>query len=54
MFEERKTVEEVEEGNKLSPKFDKSGLIPVVTTDIKSENKGKEISFFNCDMSKSL
>ena len=36
MFEERKTVEEVEEGNKLSPKFDKSGLIPVVTTDIKS------------------
>ena len=34
MFEERKSVEEVEEGNKLSPKFDNAGLIPVVTTDV--------------------
>ena len=25
-----------------------------ITTDIKSENKGKEISFFNCDMSQNL
>ena len=36
MFEERKSVEEVEEGNKLSPKFDNAGLIPVVTTDVDS------------------
>ena len=36
MFEERKSVEEVEEGNKFSPKFDNSGLIPVVTTDVES------------------
>ena len=36
MFEERKTVKEVEEGSKLSPKFNEHGLIPVVTTDSKS------------------
>ena len=36
MFEERRSVEEVEEGNKLSPKFDNAGLIPVVTTDVES------------------
>ena len=36
MFEERKTVKEVEEGIKLSPKFDEYGLIPVVTTDSKN------------------
>lgn len=36
MFEERKTVKEVEEGIKLSPKFDEDGLIPVVTTDSKN------------------
>ncbi len=36
MFEERKSVKEVEEGEKLSPKFDKSGLIPAVTTDCNS------------------
>ena len=29
-------------------------MLHEITTDIKSENKGKEISFFNCDMSKSL
>jgi phosphoribosyl-AMP cyclohydrolase len=32
-FAVRKTVEEVEEGNRLAPKFDRDGLIPVVTTD---------------------
>ena len=33
LFEERKSVEQVEEGNSLAPKFDEDGLIPVVTTD---------------------
>jgi phosphoribosyl-AMP cyclohydrolase len=33
IFTARKTVEQVEEGNELAPKFDKDGLIPVVTTD---------------------
>ncbi len=32
-FAERKTVEQVEEGNELAPKFDANGLVPVVTTD---------------------
>ena len=29
-------------------------MVHEITTDIKSETKGKEISFFNCDMSQSL
>jgi len=33
IFGERKTVEQVEEGRELAPKFDKNGLIPAVTTD---------------------
>tara|TARA_B100001964_G_C14044661_1_gene514223 strand:- start:375 stop:860 length:486 start_codon:yes stop_codon:yes gene_type:complete len=32
-FEERKTVEQVEESNSFAPKFDENGLIPVITTD---------------------
>ncbi len=36
MFKKRESVFEVEEGNLLSPKFDKNGLIPVTTTDYKS------------------
>lgn len=32
-FAPRETVEQVEEGNLLAPKFDASGLLPVVTTD---------------------
>ena len=32
-FHKRLSVEEIEEGNTLSPKFDKNGLIPCVTTD---------------------
>jgi phosphoribosyl-AMP cyclohydrolase len=32
-FETRKTIEQVEEGSELAPKFDEHGLIPVVTTD---------------------
>jgi len=35
-FEARKTVEQVEEGRDLAPKFDEHGLIPVVTTDYAS------------------
>jgi phosphoribosyl-AMP cyclohydrolase len=33
LFTTRKTVEQVEEGNELAPKFDADGLIPAVTTD---------------------
>ena len=36
MFKKRDSVFEVEEGKFLSPKFDNQGLIPVVTTDIKT------------------
>ena len=36
MFAERKSVEQVEEGFELAPKFDENGLIPVVTTDFDS------------------
>ncbi len=35
-FAARQTVEQVEEGNELAPKFDEHGLIPVVTTDFES------------------
>ena len=34
MFSKRTSIEQVEEGLELAPKFDSSGLIPVVTTDI--------------------
>ena len=33
MFKKRHSIQEVEEGKYLSPKFDKNGLIPVITTD---------------------
>ena len=33
MFKKRHNIKEVEEGKYLSPKFDESGLIPVVVTD---------------------
>jgi phosphoribosyl-AMP cyclohydrolase len=36
IFGERKTVEQVEEGSELAPKFDANGLIPAVTTDYES------------------
>jgi phosphoribosyl-AMP cyclohydrolase len=32
-FASRRTIEQVEEGNELAPKFDAEGLIPAVTTD---------------------
>ena len=35
-FEQRKTIEQVEESTELAPKFDQEGLIPVVTTDFNS------------------
>jgi phosphoribosyl-AMP cyclohydrolase len=36
MFKKRHSIEEVEEGKYLEPKFDKNGLIPVITTDFKT------------------
>ena len=36
MFKKRDNIKEVEEGKFLSPKFDKNGLIPVITTDFKT------------------
>ena len=33
MFKKRDNIKEVEEGKYLSPKFDKNGLIPVITAD---------------------
>ena len=35
-FEKRKSVEQVEESTEFAPKFNKDGLIPVVTTDYES------------------
>ena len=35
-FEQRKTIEQVEESAELAPKFDQDGLIPVVTSDFSS------------------
>lgn len=36
MFAARSSVEQVEEGHQLAPKFDENGLIPVITTDFDS------------------
>jgi phosphoribosyl-AMP cyclohydrolase len=36
MFAARQTIEQVEEGAELAPKFDADGLLPVVTTDATS------------------
>lgn len=36
MFAKRISVEQVEEGNELAPKFDAEGLLPCVTTDADS------------------
>ena len=36
MFKKRDNIQEVEEGKYLEPKFDKNGLIPVVTLDIET------------------
>ena len=36
MFKKRDNIKEVEEGKYLEPKFDKNGLIPVITSDYKT------------------
>ena len=36
MFKKRDNIKEVEEGKYLQPKFDKNGLIPVITSDFES------------------
>ena len=36
MFKKRDSIKEIEEGKFLAPKFDVNGLIPVITTDIKT------------------
>jgi phosphoribosyl-AMP cyclohydrolase len=36
MFKKRANIKEVEEGKYLAPKFDKNGLIPVITTDFQT------------------
>ena len=33
LFSPRTSIEQVEEGNELAPKFDEKGFIPCVTTD---------------------
>ena len=38
MFKKRHTIKEVEEGKYLSPKFDENSLIPVITTDFKTDD----------------
>ena len=38
MFTKRKSIKQIEEGKELAPKFDKFGLIPVITTDFKKGN----------------
>lgn len=37
LFTTRTSVEQVEEGLLLAPKFDANGLIPVVTTDVNTK-----------------
>ncbi len=36
MFSPRRTIEQVEEGDELAPRFDEHGLLPAVTTDFSS------------------
>ncbi|MDE0538255.1 MAG: phosphoribosyl-AMP cyclohydrolase [Rhodospirillales bacterium] len=36
LFQARTSIEQVEEGHELAPKFDDDGLIPVVTTDFET------------------
>tara|TARA_B100001123_G_C15127377_1_gene953884 strand:- start:622 stop:1107 length:486 start_codon:yes stop_codon:yes gene_type:complete len=36
LFDDRKTIKQVEESTSFAPKFDASGLIPVITSDFKS------------------
>ena len=36
LFQARTSIEQVEEGHELAPKFDDEGLIPVITTDFET------------------
>ncbi len=36
MFKKRDNIKEIEEGKYFEPKFDENGLIPVITSDVKS------------------
>ena len=36
MYKKRNNIKEIEEGKYLEPKFDKNGLIPVITADFKT------------------
>ena len=47
-FHKRLSVEEVEEGNTLSPKFDENGLIPCVTTD-STTNEVLMVGYMNAE-----
>ena len=47
-FAARLTVEQVEEGHDLAPKFDQNGLLPVVTTDATS-GEVLMLGFMNTD-----
>ena len=38
MFKKRENIQEIEEGNLLSPKFDNDGLIPVITMCFKTKD----------------
>ena len=38
MFTKSKSIKQIEEGTVLAPKFDKFGLIPVITSDFKKGN----------------
>ena len=38
MFKKRDNIKEVEEGKYLEPKFDKNGLIPVITSDFNTSD----------------
>ena len=39
LFTTRTSIEQVEEGLLLAPKFDANGLIPVVTTDVNTDER---------------
>ena len=47
-FHKRMSVEEVEEGNTLSPKFNQDGLIPCVTSDSKT-NEVLMVGYMNAE-----
>lgn len=48
VFAKRTSIEQVEEGNELAPKFDAYGLIPCVTTDADS-GEVLMLGYMNCE-----